>query len=325
MRSSGAYLRLLHNCLLANSVRACLLVFYVLMSANAMATASPGTVGWGNLFVPGLGATFRGKPLRGLVEAAAEIGLFYGGTYGVREGAFFIDSTIILPQRGHLDRPLVGQIMQQFALKLHMYNTFYNYQQASLALQNTEVEKRYQQPLYKGSWSDVLIAPFRWKNLSNPYVYSVLGAALVYLTASYHFSDVKRESYVPTGMEDALFGVNSAVVVPFGSAFGEEVLFRGMMQREFHLYTGSLATAILLQTACFTVLHPTHQYLQASVGGIYLGYLVHHFDGDLEPAIAIHFWLNVMSGVLDYFVFRAAHGRSAPWPPRLQFALEIPF
>ena len=232
------------------------LLMWNVWQATARATASPAAVGWGNILVPGLGATFREQPLRGALEAGIEIGLFYGGTFGVREGNFTIDSTVLLPQRGSLFRPLLGQAMQQFGLKLHMFNTFYHYQQASLELQKSDVESRYQQPLYKGSWTDVLSAPFRWKNLSSPYVYCVIAAAAALLAIDYHTTSVSSSTYQPTGVENALFGVNSIGVVPLGSAFGEEPLFRGMMQREFHLYTNSLVVSILMQSALFTSLHP---------------------------------------------------------------------
>lgn len=285
---------------------------------------SPGGVGWGNLLVPGLGATFRGEPLRGVGEAVLELGLFYGGTFGVREGEFTIDSTIVLPQRGNLYRPLIGQSMQQVGLKLHMYNTFYHYQQACLAMKDSERETNNSQKLYTGTWDEVLTAPFRWKNLSNPFVYGMVLLAAGGLAYAYHNDEITRNAYRPTGGEEALYGMNTLLLMPMGSAFGEEPLFRGFMQREFNLYTGSTLAAVLMQTAIFTAMHPENHYVPAFAGGLYFGFLTHHFDGNIEPAVAAHFWVNFISGIFDYLSFRLKYGKDAPWGPNVKLALSFP-
>jgi membrane protease YdiL (CAAX protease family) len=294
---------------------------------------SSAAVGWGNLFVPGLGATLRGDPERALIEAGTEIGLFYGGTFGVREGGFTIDTTILLPQNGSLYRPLLGLTMQEFGLKLHMYDTFYHYQQASLSLSDTESEheRNAGQPLYRGSWSDILTAPFRLKNLGNPWVFGFLLPIAAYLVYDYASNGPPNYNYRSNGTEDALYGFYDVVAEPLGSAFGEESLFRGFIQREATYYTGSVIAAILLQTGMFTSLHPEENYVPAFFGGLYFGYLTHHFDGDIEKAVACHFWVNVISGTLAYFNFRRAQGKPVLFDgvnihqPPLHLTVGFPF
>lgn len=297
-----------------------------LVPGLVFADVSPAAVGWGNLFVPGLGATLRGEPTRGLVEAGAEIGLFYGGTFGAREGAFSIDSTVVPsrdPNTGSLALPLVGQALQQVGLKLHMYDTFYHYQQACLSIQDSDREKSNPQPLYKGTWWDVLSAPFRWENLSNPWVYTgiLASAALI-------FYEYKTQSNAPqasaTTWENSLYATNYMAVIPLGSAFGEEPLFRGFMEREARLYTGSLLAAIALETTVFSALHPSSQVLPAIAGGLYFGFLVDHEHGDLGPSTTIHFWADAISGILDFFAFRAAQGAWAPFNPPVGLKITMP-
>ena len=284
-------------------------------------TVSPAAVGWGNLVVPGLGASMRGDPSRGLLEATAEIGSFYGGTFFVKEGNFTIDGTASVPTNGNVLKPVIGSIMQEFGLKLHMYDTFYNYQQASLDPANAELEKEYEQPLYKGNWVDTLVAPFEWRNLSNPYVYVpiILGSAFVY--ATYKGSPIDYRTTKPSSLEDSLYGASAIASLPLGSSFGEEVLFRGFMQREIRHYTHSVVASIATETIAFTLMHPAELRPAAFAGGIYFGLMVNHFEGDLEPGIAAHFWMDFVNGVFEWFLFRQANKEYVP----LTTHISIPF
>ena len=296
--------------------------FLVFLAPFAHAeTVSPAAVGWGNLVVPGLGASLRGLPGRGLLEASTEIGTFYGGTFYGKEGSFRIDGTVLVPDNADVFKPVVGGIMQEFGLKLHMYNTFYNYQQASLDPGNAELEKEYEQPLYKGAWDDVLLAPFKWKNLEKPYVYLpiILGTGFVYLT--YLGTPIASRSHASSSAEDALYGTSAAISLPLGSSFGEEVLFRGFMQREIRHYTHSVVASIGAETLVFTLLHPPDLRPAAFAGGIYFGLITNYFAGDLEPGIAAHFWTDFVNGVFVYFLFRQSEHKSVP----LAANVSIPF
>jgi membrane protease YdiL (CAAX protease family) len=302
---------------------------FLFMSTNAHASAylpyaetlSPAAVGWGNLLVPGMGASLRGDPGEGALEAGIEIGSFYGGTFFAQESTFRIDGSVLIPDNKKIAKPLIGGIMQEFGLKFHMYNTFYQYQQASLDPANEELEKQYEQPLYRGNWKDVLAAPFEWKNLSEPLVYIpiILGAGYVYW--NYRTTPVVYHKHNSSGFEDSLYASSSIVSLPLGSAFGEEVLFRGFMQREIRLYTHSAAVAIATQTLVFTAMHPPENRAAAFFGGIYFGLLTNYFDGNLEPGIATHFWTDLFNGVFVYFLYRESEHRSVP----ISSQVTIPF
>lgn len=299
-------------------------LFLVLVKIASAQTHSPALVGWGNLFVPGAGATLRGQSVRGLTEAATEIGLFYGGTYGVREGVFTIDTTILTPQRGSLTQPFIGLTMQQLGLKLHMYNSFYHYQQVILSNEEQGVMDISGQPLYRGSVWDVLGAPFTYKTMSSPFVYGAVLAASAYLFYDYHVTPVKKATFKVSPIDNVLYGTYNMGVEPLGSAFGEEPLFRGFMQREFRKYTGSLPLSILMQTALFTLLHPSSEKLSAFGGGLYFGFLIDHFDGNLEQAIATHFWVNTIDGLVRFLAFLRSQNQNTPFGPPISIEIGIP-
>jgi membrane protease YdiL (CAAX protease family) len=302
----------------------CLLSFFGATSLPAFAAdgvVSPAAVGWGNLLVPGLGATIRGHPGRGLLESTLEIGTYYGGTFYSREGSFTIDGTVLVPSGKNVTKPLMGQVMQEFGLKLHMWNTFYNYQQASMHPGNADLELKYQQPLYNGKWDDVLLAPFKWKNLSSPWVYLPILASAGYLAYSYRTTDVVRQNHFSSPGEEALYGFVQGVSIPLGSSFGEEVLYRGFIQREMRYYTDSIPLSILTQTAIFVLNHPPDLRPASAFGGVYFGLMANHFDGDLEPGIASHFWIDFVSGVFVYLSYRKVEGKKVPFSAQL----SIPF
>jgi membrane protease YdiL (CAAX protease family) len=292
--------------------------------AEASANFAP-LVGWGNLFVPGLGATLRGKPGVGLQEAAVEIGLYYGGTFGVKEGNFGIDGTVNVPHTSKLSKPIFGQIMQELGLKYHFYNTFHHYQRA-VQLSGTKREIDEVQPIYEGAAHDMLVAPFKWKNVGNAWSLPLIAASSAFLIYSYHsygvthFHDLK----VSPG-DEALFGVSQGIVIPIGGLIGEEPLFRGFIMRESRAYTGSLWASLLLESTAFAAIHPKELRLSAFASGIYFGLMTNHFHGNIEQAMAAHFWVNAVSGVVSYWLMRREQGKNTPFRPPITLQTNLPF
>ena len=303
-----------------------LLLLSLIASLSAGATPSPAVVGWGNVLVPGFGATIRGETRQGLLEATAEVGLYYGGTFGAREGSFTIDGSVLLPKGNSLYRPLIGQVLQQGGLKLHMYDTFHNYQLAAIDLADSDREKSNPQPLYRGTIGDQFAAPFKWDNLSSPWVYPLILVSAGYLTYNYATSTVSRTAFRANGTENAVYGATQIGVIPFGSVMGEEAFFRGFVQREMRLYTDSAVASILTQSLLFTLIHPADLRPSAFASGIYFGILTNHFGGNIEKPIAAHFWVNAIDGIISYWQFRRAQSLNAPFNPTVQILnLEFPF
>ena len=296
----------------------------IIFCNQSHAEVSPGVVGWGNSVVPGLGATLRGESIRGFAEMSSEIGLYYGGTFGAKEGSFSIDGSVLIPTNGTVYRPLLGQMLQEAGLKLHMYDTFYNYQQAARAVSQTEREKSNPQPLYQGSISDQVFAPFRWKNLSNPWVYPLILVSGVYLFYSYATTAVPPQAYRANGLEDKMYGLSQMGIIPFGSVVGEEAYFRGFVQRETRLYTGSVIASLLIQSTLFAAIHPPDLRPSAFASGIYFGMMVNHFGGNIEQAITAHYWVNVIDGIITYLQFRRTQGLNTPFNPPIGLAIKLP-
>ena len=292
-------------------------------SANSHENLSPGAVGWGNLLVPGLGATLRDQPVQGLTEASLEIGSFYGGTLLAEEQSFKIDGSTSIPQNGSVGRAVSSQMFQQFGLKYHFYNTFYHYQQAAIAAEDTEREKNNPQPLYRGTWKDMLAAPFQWDNLKSTWTWPVVVAASAYLIYSYATTSVvRRGGRSISGADQGLFGVSQLASFPIGSSFGEDPLFRGFIQREMVGMTGSMTLAIATQASLFALLHDDR--VTAFLVGSYFGVEANALHGNLGPIMAAHFWINVVSGVCDWLAFERSLGKNTPGNPPLIAQIQIP-
>ena len=300
------------------------LEFFAVRSLQAE-ELNPAAVGWGNLLVPGLGATLRGLPGKGLAEAGLELGAYFGGTFGVREGGFTIDGAVKIPTTRKLTRPLMGQALQEFGLKYHFYNTFYHYQQATLDVNNLAYEKNYQQPIYRGSWKDMLAAPFSWQTLSSPWVYPLIIASGAYLAYSYKTTSIQHLGFRINSKNEAMYGTTQVSVIPVTGAIGEEPLFRGFIMREMQQYTGSVLASELIQASLFTLIHPANLRASGFLSGIYFGMMTNHFEGNLEPAIAAHFWVNVFDGIISYVTLRRAQGKNTPFAPPLSANATIAF
>jgi membrane protease YdiL (CAAX protease family) len=84
-------------------------------------------------------------------------------------------------------------------------------------------------------------------------------------------------------------------------AIGEELLFRGILQRIFIDWTKSAFTGILLSAILFSALHlQFYGFLPRMMLGVLLGYLL-QWSGSLWLPIAAHFINNAAQVILIYF------------------------
>ena len=310
------------------------LCFAPVASVAIAAELSPAATGWIGLALPGSAAIAEGNYGRGILEATTEIGTFVGGMALAPLGPFTIDGNTQVPQWGPGTGPnagpiagaLSGAMLQQFGLKFYMYNTFYHYQKAVMGVPGWETGGNDKlQPIYRGGAGDVLSAPFRWKYLSNPFVFVPVLVGSAYLFYEYSRTPLQRSAYIGTRGEDYLYGIHQIGVVPLGSAFGEEPLFRGFLQREFHQYTGSEWLAILGQSVLFCAIHPADARASAFFSGLYYGWMTDHFDGDLGSAIAMHFWGDVVNGLILTLQYLGAEGKEVPLSPPVSMSLSFHF
>jgi hypothetical protein len=283
----------------------------------------PAAVGWGNLLVPGLGATLSDHPLLGLTEAALEIGTFYSGTLLAEEKRFKIDGSVVVPDSGNVGKAMTAEMLQQFGLKYHFYNTFYHYQQAVIADEASGRPDNNPQPIYRGDWKDMLAAPFQWKNVSSIWSWPIILGVGGYLFYDFKHSNVTRRTGSLTGSDFSLYGASELIAVPVGSSFGEDPLFRGFIEREVRGMTGSLWLAILAESIPFALLHSDRP--TAFGVGVYFGIEADALKGDLGPMMAAHFWINVVIGLLDYWTLKRSTGRDVPLNPPVSMSIQLPF
>jgi membrane protease YdiL (CAAX protease family) len=85
------------------------------------------------------------------------------------------------------------------------------------------------------------------------------------------------------------------------------------MQRELIAETGSVPLAIVSQAAVFSLLHDNRPFALAA--GLYLGLSTYENKGNLEKAMAVHFWLDMLDGLFTYLQTRRAAGEGAPLMP----------
>ena len=83
---------------------------------------------------------------------------------------------------------------------------------------------------------------------------------------------------------------------------GEELLFRGLLQRLFQNWSGSKHLAVWLTALLFSVIHMQyHAVLPRFFLGAFIGY-VFVYSGSLRTSIYLHFFYNTSLVLLSYFI-----------------------
>jgi uncharacterized protein len=95
-----------------------------------------------------------------------------------------------------------------------------------------------------------------------------------------------------------LFGMLVIAVLP---ALGEELVFRGFLQNEFHRGTGSLHAGIWISAFLFSAIHMQFfGFFPRLLLGALFGYL-YYWSGNLFIPILAHFFNNALTLLLVYF------------------------
>ena len=163
------------------------------------------------------------------------------------------------------------------------------------------------------NFNQLLIAPFRPKNIFTPIVGIFTALAGAQLAISYHNSDVTIANVDKVGFFDKLISKNVGVPYYSGVSLGvsyaagttEEYLFRNMLLPAFDLGYGQ-KKGLLYSSLLFGGIHylnllvadkpnfgaTTLQVIAASAGGYLLGRDVQKRDYKIGPAIAAHTLYN---------------------------------
>jgi hypothetical protein len=276
---------------------------------------NPHWVGFGNLFVPGLGATLNGNPTLGIEQFAYETTTFAAG-YAVSptKGFNSLDGIRDTFQgysskernfQSSIDDEMYSDILLEFSIKTHMTNTFLAYRDALKAQGITDgIDQR--------TFWEGFTTPFQKETLTDPWVYVPLAAIFAALVVDYVTSQPDNSLSPLTPRSNFLFAGNYGIWQPLGSGWPEEAFFRGYLQREFTEASGSPLLANLAQATLFAFSHEAGSgRISAFAVGAYLGYLAQRDKGNLGSGITVHFWGDLLLGA-ETILLSNRNQRSTP-------------
>jgi len=117
------------------------------------------------------------------------------------------------------------------------------------------------------------------------------------------------------------------IVIAVIPAFGEEIVFRGIIQNEFYRGTRNIHVAIWLSAIIFSAFHVQfYGFVPRMLLGALFGYL-YHWSGNLYLPVLAHFFNNGASVIAMYFYQQGAipmdieNAEAAPWPAALSAAV----
>jgi membrane protease YdiL (CAAX protease family) len=316
------------------SLRLLPLFFLAFLAQPARAELDYHGVGWVNTFVPGAGEALLGNYGMAALQAGLEIGTFWEGYKlsrlspltldGVPEDLPSADTGIVRRRNSRgivsgsrnnrlVQRALVADWLQEFGIKYHMANVYNAYRQAG-----AEVDSR----LDGHSTSELFLSPFRWENLSSPWVYPAL--AVTAAAMIYQYQQDVRDPGLPRTVRlnmasQRMYDFTYLGVFPAGSGAPEEMFYRGFVQNETGALGGSAAVSIALTAMAYAFSHSANDRLSAGVTGLYLSWMTHENQGQIGRAIAYHFWSDVFAGIYQTFLVR----REQRKPPLFGFSWKF--
>jgi membrane protease YdiL (CAAX protease family) len=164
----------------------------------------------------------------------------------------------------------------------------------------------------------LMLSPFKPKYLTDPWVFApaLLAGVVSFIDAGNNrsLSSVREmtmlnANFSPTGAAFVHGGIDAYRYTVVAS--GEEMFFRGALQTELTERTDP-ALAVGLSSLLFGAWHIPNNgvsgALAATAGGLYLGYRYETSGYDLGEVIAIHFWLDFITSVME-FIQNPRNGR----------------
>ena len=243
-------------------------------------------------FFPGGGHFYLGDYKTGSMYLLTELGLFLAGNQ----------------MKDKLEKE-EQNIFYLHALKFHELGVFTAYRETRLKMNNVG----YRNPIDETPVSKLALAPFKWENLKDPYVYGFFFAGIVLnaIEASLNkkrrnFQDINEIRVMGEKYErDPGFVAYEKLWIPISlnAAVSEECLYRGVIQSQLEEVMGK-NKGLITSSLLFGIGHitkPTEAKYWAygilsSLCGFYLGKLYQKNNYKLSKSIAAHFWFDVAAG-----------------------------
>jgi hypothetical protein len=269
-----------------------LLLFGSLAPVNAD-PLSPAFAGVASLIIPGAGQASNGD----YDAAAAHFGIFAVSAYGVSNYSRKDD---YLDQDKRYDDANSREFINRTTLKYDyaarlvtdtaLYSSYGAYRDA-----RARDNAGYRTPQPGESLNDLAVAPFSFRYLSRPTTFFPLAFQALAVFASKGGYGVYRAQDVSTG---DLYTFNA--VANEMTAVGEEAFFRGFANNELsNRYgdNGGLVTSSVIFGLAHSGQGQTANALEATVAGLYLGWLHQRNGFETGEGVALHYWINVLAGI----------------------------
>ena len=269
-----------------------LIIAIGLLSSMARADDQPSRWLW---LLPGGGQLYLGEKSEGAIYLGSTLSLVGWGAYAET-------------QRGHneVNAPLV------WAQQLYVLSYYTAYRDLRIHIGDTGGAV----PVDPASTKELILAPFRWKQVSSPWV---IGPALVGvgLSLGIAFSRSDRRTFREIGQVHYIgqsFNRDQSIApmtaywatTSLGAGLSEEALFRGVIQAEAEDHWGP-TKGLLFGSGVFGLVHLFNRWdpgdvAFATAAGIYLGWRYQKTNYRLSQSIAAHFWYDLAAGLTSYFV-----------------------
>lgn len=274
------------------AVRA-LLVLVLAFGAGQRTGPKPALAGIASLLLPGLGQAANGE----YGEAAAHFGIFgisVSGMvhYGGKDD--YLDEDERYDESN--DRELINRttLRYDYAARLAIDTMLYSSYAADRDARARD-NSGYHMAAPRESLANLMVAPFSWQFLVRPTTFIPLAIQAAGVFSSSYDYRIDRAADVS---KNDLYVFN--VVANEMTAVGEEAMFRGFLNTEFSDRFGNVE-GLLMSSAIFGLAHTgqgnTANALQASLAGLYLGWLHQRNGFQAAEGVALHYWVNVLAGI----------------------------
>jgi hypothetical protein len=255
--------------------------------------ADPEWAAVGSTLLPGVGQIANGDYAAGALQLGLTFAL-------ARQYVLLSDKPDYLQPKERVDSRNNLILVNQTTFEGDLYGTaltdltFYSAFAAYRDARNARKNSGYATPAPQESAGDLAVAPFRWEYLRRPTTFVPLAAALYFAATP---ATDQRYLYKPDRSISRDTLRNGAFLQSEMVAIGEEAFFRGFINNGLSDSLGA-GWGLFLSSAFFGLAHEgiggQASAGQATLFGLYLGWIQQRNDYDIREGVAIHFWWDFL-------------------------------